>query len=675
MANVLKSSDKTLTYLMSFIDGYNLVYNEEKLPGTTKLTRIDPDKILAPYTKNDFQINFSLDLTLMSGAILNKIYVFLKLPEQPIVKKGDFFAWADYPAIKAINRIDIMFGTYDNIVESIPGSALYMKMLNAYPHDNDKWSNLATYLGGELNSLNYSSIGSTPTLLPIPCDVFPLDLQKIVADRNEPIRLYIKIIYNSVSTFSTYSPYFTPNNLVTPKDTSECFLIIEEVQKVLAPLNAQHSSTRQADYHKLNRTNYVYSETKSMTVKSNFEKIPDNLYVNSLTLYMANPYVAGNSPELFYGSLCYNALENFLNSFIYPPNVQLPLPDKGILNLRTGFLNNPFDGVTVQLLNASSYVITYEGGIYFELISANLPWADLPEDYSLNLIQLLQQKKIPVKYIKTLFFYMAPTASEDVTEIPNLNVNGYQGIVEGQFLSLAGDWVIYGIGFVDLKRWIGDTEMAELKLAVSLPIDNDIKSQFSPFAIKRFCYVCDPIYQFMDMDRSLRLGASDVEFHFTNKQTQEASSAKVDWNDTLYNNYVNTAANNQRILPVTIFNFGVSEPNGFFDTVSTVLEMKYNLDLFDRNSRSANLTNLKSYITRSVKVDYIFILLRFIVFSENKIFTYTTNNDVYNTIINTFYKGAEPSQGCCDGDIVLRRRVLEQRRKRAKGVHLNFFNQ
>lgn len=673
MANIFKSSDKKMTYLMSFIDGYNLVYNEDNLPGTNKYTRIDPEKALAIFTDNTFQINFSIDLTLLAGSLLNKIYIFLKLPQQTLAQKGDFFAWADYPAIKAINRIDIMFGTHENVVESISGSALYTKMLNMYPNDPDKWTSLAPYLGGELSSLNYSSIEATPTILSIPCDTFPLDLQKIVGDRREPVKLFIKIIYNSVATFSTYSAYHTPNNFVTPKSTSECFLIVEETERVLPPISSTKNTY--SDYHKLNRTNYVYSESKSLTIKSNFEKIPDNLYINNLTMYMYNPYIASNSPELFYGSLCYNALENFLNSFIYPPNVQLPLPTKGILNLRTGFLNGPFDGVTVQLINASSYVITYTGGISFELISSNLPWADLPEDYTLNLIQILQQTRIPLRFVKTLFFYMAPTASEDVTIIPGLNANGYQGVVEGQFLSINADWVVYGIGFVDLKRWLTSTDLSELKLALSLPIDTTIKSQFSPFILKRFCYVSDPLYQFMDMDRSLKMGAKDIEFHFTNKQTQEATSAKIDWNDNLLNNYKNTLVNRQRLLPVSIFNFGVSDPNGFFDTVTTILEMKYNLDLFDQNLNVVGLSvnTLKSYITREIKIDFIYTLLRFIVFSENKIYTYTTNNDIYNTIIDTFYKGTEPPQESCERDLLLRRRVLEQRRKRAKGVHLNFY--
>lgn len=681
-----QQADLSLNYLLSFVKGSRIEFNPEHVPENVKFTKVDPVKPIAQLTAAMYSVDFTIDLATINSTAIENVYLLVQLPAQQIVPgRGDFFAFSDLPAVKMINRIDIMFNSYENVIESLTPAVIYLRLLERYATNGstEKWTDTAnTFLGSINNSVSYTDTDRQTVLLPIPCDLFPISIDHIFksdADRSSPVNLYMKVYFNSVDAFCVRSKTMVPNNFTGASGVCESALLLEQRMHVADPPRLA-APTALADFHVASRHSFTFTSQRGIMPKTDFVKLLDDAYINKLYMCMYNPFISSAGAEsVFYGNYCYNALENYINSFLYPNNA-VPPSTETILNLRDGTLINSSD-IIVQLVNSSTYVVSYAAQSV-TIVCANLDWQALPEDIFFDVGSLLKNTDIPVAtVVKNMFFYVKPTLYEPTTPLPAVTNGAHVGLLEGLYYSADGAWAIYGFANIELRDTLTSDDMFFLKFALSRPVDASVSIKASVFATRKYCIWRDPLYMFADLDRSIKFGAGDVDVLATNRKTLDSSSTRSDWVSDAIQNYTNRMQSEtaiQRYLPATFFSFSTRiDSKGYIDTVLTSYEMNYVINFFDSE------TNLKIvpsparqkiintfYGTTEIRVDYVYMLVRFLVYSAKQVYAYTVNTTLYDNIINDYYNGTLPRQ--IDTKMILfNQQLAEKRRKRARGVFLN----
>lgn len=681
-----QQADLSLNYLLSFVKGSRIEFNAEHMPENVKFSKINPIKPIAQQSAALFGAEFTVDLTTIASSSVENVYLLMQLPAQQI-SPGEFFAYSDLPALKMINRIDIMFNTYENVIESLTPAIIYLRLLEKYAAtgSTEKWSDMANmFLGALNNSVSYTSLPKQTVLLPIPCDLFPLSLDHIFksdADRMAAVNLYVKVYFNNVDMFSVHSPKYSPNSYVSSADGTvcECALLLEQHMRAADPPRLVAPSTL-ADFHVASRYSFTMTSQRSIMPKTDYIKMLDDAYINKLYMCMYNPYISSPGvASTFYGNYCYNALENYVNSFVYPQN-SIPPSTETILNLRDGTLLNSND-IIVQLVNSSTYVINY-GAQTVTVVCANLEWQNLPEDVFFDVGSMLKNADIPVAAsVKNMYFYVKPTLYEPTTALNTVTDGSHVGLLEGLYYSADGDWAFYGFANIELRDTLTPEDLFFLKFTLSRPVDVKIATKASVFVTRKYCVWRDPLYMFADLDRSIKYGAADIDIVSTNRRTLDTSSTRSDWvSDTIqnYTNRMQSEASVQKYLPATFFSFSArNDEKGYIDTVLTSYELNYIVNFFDAdtNTRIAPSTARQKIInsfygTVEIRVDFVYMLVRFLVYSAKQVYAYTANTTLYNNIINDYYNGTLPRQ-IDTKMVVFNQQLAEKRRKRAKGVFIN----
>lgn len=673
-----QQADLSLSYLLSFVKGSQIEYNTERIPENVKYSKVDPIKPITQQNASLYSVEFNIDLSTITATNVDMLYLIMQLPEQKVnPSAGEFFAYSDLPAIKMINRIDIMFNSYDNVIESLTPTVIYLRLLEKYASNGsiEKWNDTAAaFLGGQNNSVAYTDQEAQTVLLPIPCDLFPISINHIFksdVDRMSPVHIYVRVYLNPVQAFSVRSPAYEPTNFLTTTSVSECALLLEQKWRVQEPLKLSAPSTL-ADYHVASKYSFTFSQQRSVSPKTDFVKLLDDAYINRLYLCMYNPFISTSGKAYsFYGNYCYNALENYVNSFIYP---SLPVSNETVLNLRDGTLTNSSD-VIVQLVNTNTYVVTHLQ-TSITVVCANLDWQNLPENIYFDIGSLLKSTTVPISpFIKSLFFYLKPSLYETTTPIPAITKGSHGAFLEGLYYSADGSWAIYGFANIELRDTLTSEDMFYLKFLISQPV---ALATPSVFAARKYCVWNDPVFLFADLDRSIKYGASDLDVISTNRKTFDTSTKRTDWVNVAVQDYTNrmqaeTAL--QQYLPATYFSFGTAVDRlGYLDTVWTSYEINYAIQFNEAitNRRIVpSATRQKAintyYGNIEVRVDYVYMLVRFLVYSTKQVYAYTTNKNIYQGIINDYYNGVMPRQ--IDGKmIIFNQQVAEKKRKRARFI-------
>lgn len=254
-----------------------------------------------------------------------------------------------------------------------------------------------------------------------------------------------------------------------------------------------------------------------MALKSDFLNLQPDVYINSLNLYAYNPDIAstGGSVRTFYGHLCSNALENYLNAFVHPAGATVT-SGQTVLSLRAGTLQQNDQNIIVQLVSTNTYFVNWSN-VNFAIVCANLDWANLPEEILFDLGSLVSGR-VPAQFFKSLYFYVKPTLYEPVTRMADLVIDGRLGLLEGLYITQNDQWAVFGFQNFDLRDTMTPIDRVHLKVAISAPVSSAVASTASPFAARKFCAYADPTYMFADLDRSIKLGAADLEVLATDRK-------------------------------------------------------------------------------------------------------------------------------------------------------------
>jgi hypothetical protein len=240
-----------------------------------------------------------------------------------------------------------------------------------------------------------------------------------------------------------------------------------------------------------------------------------------------------------------------------------------------------------------------------------------------------------------------------------------------------GQWVVHGFGNATLKLGLSAQDMLSLKLGLSLPVEEAAAKRASIFCRQKFCVYRDPIFIYGDLDESYKYCASELEVLATNRATMDSSTSKANWVTDMIQNYSNSLTEGStftRYVPATVFNFGARIGNfGYLDTVLTEYEINYQVGFADSiTNRPITLTAeymqdlVELFNGLDVRVDYVYALIRFLVYSRQQIYAYTVNTSIYNEIIKKYYNGVTPRH--LDVTKLLNEYRQREQRKRPRGA-------
>ncbi len=646
--------DTSLNYLLSFIDGNDL---KARTDGSelVKYSRIEPDKPISQFSQNSYAVDFKIDVSRITSTSLNKIYFICQLPAQTI-NPGQFFTYTSLAGIKMINKVEIMFKKFDNVIETINTATLYSRILEMY-QDEDEWQLIASTFFGNNTRLKYSSTPAQPVFIPIICDLFPLKIEKLFPSpqtRAEPAFIYIKVYLNRVDAFSIRSANMDPLNYINANGSIvECSLVIEERIGVAdIPVKEAPNETK-LDYHTPGRTSYIMSSQRSIKQKSEYQPVIPDVFINKLALFIYNPFMNSSSQSFqFFGHYCFNALVNYLNSHLFLTNPGGSSEDV-ILNLKTGLVETPVtDRTPVITLKSPNIYQIQHNDINTQLYCANMNWTTLPEVLYLHLGPLLRNRLVPFQILKKLFFYIRPVWDRSAP-VPSITDNtGRIGDNEGLYITQDGQWVIHGFANAEIDT-LDKANYNLLKIGVSLPVDNALATRATVFIRNKFCTIHDPLFLYADLDKTIKYTAIDLEVLGTNKSSFDTTNTRSDWISSLLQNFSTAHAAQTTLIkymPAIVFNFSPNNDNfGYLDTTLTSYELNYQIGYAYAETNealvlpeNAKIPLILGYESSEFRIDYVYTLIRFLVYVNQQLYAYSLNNSIFDQIITKYYNGIIP---------------------------------
>lgn len=634
------STNSTFSYLLSFKDGEFV----EDASGNVSLLKVGSS--LKSKGPDQYELVFQYDISKLPNNSINAAYLWMNLPGV-VQPPGEFFSWCDLPIVKAIDRIDVCIDTGDNVFESISGASLLTR-LGVLFKSTEKWDSFSeSFLGGKLNVLETGEIAERRVILPIPCDIFPLRLYELfpsLSTRSLPFNLIFKITLNnpkeySVRTNGALVPQFNASNF-------PCYLFLDLIDKPLDPSKQQPIQQQQQLNNGLTITCCLQQKTenypsivtasnktmRSVEKQSTYSKIPPNMYLNRVELLMGNPSMQLSSQ--LWGNYCANAIDNMLNSFINFNTNNM----SSWINLRTGAASSIPTGLTWSLVTAQSYSFT-SSSVNFSLRSPNMDWALYPEDIFLDL-ELFTRVPI-IKYISSAQFFIQPVNTTTLTLMPQW-VAARSIISQGLYVSANNLYAIIGIRKFTLHT-LSDMDNIAIKIWITLPLTSKDLARIPVHTFKSLIVFRDPIYQYADLDRTLRFGGTSFEFVDKNLPPTEIA-------DEDYANLRRWGQDNQMALAQTVWYFGMdSSKMGYYDSYASSPEYTYAISLFDVN-RPNTVIRLRADIFEYLKtinlltVHEVFWAIRFLEYLPDKsvINWYTSNDASLKSIARKYQEGQLP---------------------------------
>lgn len=655
--------------LASFLGGKKLEFDPSRVPSRPVFNKHAPIKNLT-FASNYYSTEVHIDLN--AANTLENLFFCIRAPGQNL-RAGQFYQYCDFPAVKMLARVEFYLNSYQNLIETYSTSSAYMQTFESLAAD-ETWSQFVTdYMGSYQNSLvlgpTTGAVADSTWILPLPFSILPSKLSQIVTDIKAPATLFVKIYLNPLKTLMYTSANFSPVDFVrtvsqtsgaSAQVASECYIFSQESNSSssLQPgSNCSSGDMLQVAYEP-NQFWYTQAYSKSAVPKSEYFYAGTGSLISELHLLPANPMYA--SGQAFYGNYSENALLNFLNACVYTYDTVINPNADIVLNLRTGLAINLPAGWAITFINSSTYLfnaINAAGDpIKVLFICVGVDWISLSEDVFFDLGAFVNNaNSVPVFLLKNIFFYVKQTSLETITPTGLVTPGGNAGFVEGLYLTVGGTWAIYGFQQFDFVDEMSEAERIFLKISLGTPIV-PTNNQVSALAKAKFVYISDPLYQFYDLDRTLRMGSSNLVTRYNDLTKYTDTITNYAWSDMFF---LDWAAKNKfktnnlspmlAYLPSTTFTYNSKERRlGFLDCLSNTLEIQFDLGLFDAASNKeidrralvgtkASLDGLiqNVYGSTTIPYDFVYKALRFVGFGSNNIFTFIANQALVNQILAT----------------------------------------
>ncbi len=666
--------------VLAYANGTQLSYDQNRVPTKYAYTRHTPPRAISQASANLFSVEFPLDLTTIVNTSLNNLFFVFATPVQT-VPAGEHMAFCDLPAIKLLNRVEYYYNTPDKLIESYDSVSVLLSLIDTYV-DKNRWTELTRNIGGAFNAAKTGTLESEYWVLPLPLSFLPLKISSLIAPEEMSAAsstIIVRLYLNSLASISITSIGFSPVDMIKPSgETAECYLIAQETTGVPAPRSADVS---RREFYQANK--YMFSKLYSKVPGFKSETFPASTgdYLNNLAVYLYNPLF--QAANVFYAHYSFNAAVNFLNSFVNTQNATFPATHT-TLNLRTGALTNPPTGVTVQLVTSNTLLITTPT-IRTSLVCVGLDWSGLPEDVVFDLGSYLAYSA-PVHIYKTLYFFVKYAALETVTPLPNLTVGANVGFAQGLFTSANGLWGIYGFQAYEFIDTATEPLLTELKMFLGRPVAPGSAHKIEVFAASKFVRISDPLYQFIDLDRTIKLGCSRVVTKHTDVSSYTRLDTPLDWYDRRIREFqgqTDTSANAESSLftPVFSLKYAYGRNNyDYLDLFKNTLELEFSVGLFDSGT-SQELTDptvrqlfTTVYKTTTFPVNFVYTVVRLLVFAGTQIMSGHSNRDMLKEILHKFYENGVLPGTLSLTDIKLERRVNERKRAKPAALFLNNYN-
>lgn len=677
--------DLSLSYLLSFIDGDKPIEFNKQTINNVNFKTLNSTRNITLINEEQAQIDFTWYMSSVppSVSLVEEAYLLLRLPAQKLTpERGDGFAWADVPGIKMINRIEIYLNQSE-LYDIITGPTL-LSRLQLDMNKNNEWKEyVKIFLGGELNPLSYSNLPEIPVVVPLPIGLFPLHVKKF--NNTMDFSIYFKIILNMPHMFSNHTALYVPATYFAKSKPPECRMAFKEILTIEPPVNptANNILPELLPMNMSNKNQQQFAPSTIAPVRKsqpfrkpvlvsnelvyNMSLRPRNeqfelvrqAYVNRMIINIANPTISSkvfSANKYFFGNVSYNALENFINAHVLPPNhVDVTNSSNlGILNLSSGLVFNLSSQYTVQLVSSNMYIITYKKtNAKISFISVSLDWSAWPEDIQFLLSEFFEQDTVPVHMIKTIFFYSKNKLYERVTLLTQIEdtQNGRLGFLEGLFTSIVSPISFCGAGNIEFHDNITSTDMHLIRISLAVPVSTRLLNLTSKFSFRKFIKFQDPNYIFADLDRNLKFGAIKLVVENLHNSTGAATRIRPEeWYDTALANR-NRWQRKHDInpdAPPNIFEFG--DNFSYLDTQTTRYIASFQIGLYDRETNQPIVTSsdLEEISIRSVllkmsesfTIIFISWLVKMAEYDKDKniIQIYTTNTSLLQEIYDTYYR-------------------------------------
>lgn len=579
-----------------------------------QIERIKPSKPLYRYgTTNNFIAEFVVELDRFQPNIrLESLNFLIQTQEQP-VQAGQLFTYADLPAIKMIKKIEIALGTAENIIETLYTPAILERILAKFGSDS-KWPEFRDkFLGGVTRPLSYSTLLSEVWLLPIVSEwLLPLDISEIMLNSPSSSSLIIKIYLRPVLEYSISSSTLK-NDLLnyTSKDgiISDCSLVaLTRTRTTGEPVMERWA----LGTHTVNKTRYFGPRIDPLL-------LPEKLVIEKIAPFIYNPYIAKPSHFLFYSPYTFNAVCTYFNSFIHPANKIFSASDVYV-NLRTGqIFNNTSGQYTFSILNTETYLIGHSSlPATLKFTNATADWNALSEDVFFDMGAFVEEQRfLQLDQLDTVFFYMRLKAVERTTPT-NIQDGPYQGLVEGLFYTSDNIWAIYGFQSFKLYDFITGFDFNRLLIAMAQPVR--IRTTTSIFSNSKFVYIADPLYIYLDLDRTMKFGLIDIRSSSTNNKTRKQIDNKLEWMQLYVYKLIEQTRKDgiafSSFMPPVSFSFGPERFAGSLDTFNNQIELDFNIGIYKTSSHEQAADQLLDYVRREYfgalqfDTDFIHICIR-----------------------------------------------------------------
>jgi hypothetical protein len=478
---------------------------------------------------DDFHVEFNLDLAIFESGTVEQMFFWIKLPSQNL-EPGQFFAWADLPAIKMIKTIAIWTTNGAREPSEVLSPESLLKRLQEDTRFNSKWQSFAdAFLGGQHPALNYDSPTQELTvLLPIPTSFLPLDLNYFDASMTS---FKIVLTLNPINLFCTRSADVNLNSYVSSERISTpCRLM------VLPKFDILKTNIQKTGFTRPKKFDSLIKEVKKFNASPFSHRLPPDV-VSQIDYFLVNPQIsldsARSEANFFFSTHCYNAVASFFNSFLrIGLNNPQVIDEQVLINLKSGaVLGTLKASQSFVKQNDSTYIIRDAAlKVALNLISASMPWSALAEDIYFDLGYLLKNSlQIDFSIVNRVYFY-ARLATEDfgkITLIPkSIDIDSRTSFSEGLFVTANQAQNVYGFQKFEYGSNTRLEDVDILKIAISRPIPLNHLNKTHAFVRAKFAQITDPIWQFVDLDRSIKLAPADFTYKYENLEKSSSTVEK-----------------------------------------------------------------------------------------------------------------------------------------------------
>lgn len=511
-------------------------------------------------------------------SFLEEIYLRLAFPAQMAAKKGDFFSYTDYCAIKAVKNIKVscISGGYAHEIYDINTCALHQHILEM--HDN--FDTIQDMFGGVGAPLKFAFTASQQLappqeyFVPIPWQLSKLKLEQLA----EPLTLKIQVTLNPVEKLSFRSTMYEPNSGYTLKC---CFNLINTMKCGQPYKKINTNGTFTTAPVEIPLEQYIQ---KTMDSKNDEHKINSPQSIHKFQLFIYNPFITPKNDfeNLFYGSTCHSAICNYLNSFITPDFA----PNSCVLQLKT-ITWTKVPTMSIEISRVDPTMIRVQTSRVNLVIKTNLAMQSLDSDIYIDLPSLL---------FDTSVLDMANFSQLDI-QVLNYEDVYTQTIVRDRESIINGLYITkeYKQALVGVIDYVYSLEANRIitELSISRPATNTANEH----AKKNYCIISDPHYLFADLDKKIKFTIGDLETATPLESFKSIDSYVLRLNE--YKAAVNRPVFNTALITYApAFTFTMHGASNVFLTAATEYLLRFRLDITWPSKKSSNINIRDEYISK-----------------------------------------------------------------------------